>query len=71
MKNNKEFKSLGVSDRMKVSEMLGAKVAIIMNKARDKANKILAITGHAVNVKVEFYRLEQPQPVETKEVTNG
>lgn len=72
MKNVNDFKSLGVSERMKLSEKLGAKVAIIVNKAMEKCNKILLPIGHGVNIKIEFYKLEPKLAEETeKEMTNG
>lgn len=72
MKNGKEFKQLGVSEKLKLSESLGAKVAKIMNIAREKANKILLPTGYGVNITVEFYKLEAPkQETKEQEVTNG
>jgi hypothetical protein len=66
MKNNKEFNQLGISDKMKAGEELGAKVAKIMNDARKKANKLLAKSGHGVNINVDFYKLDVKE-----EVVNG
>lgn len=66
MKKAKQIKQLSVSDKMKAGEMLGAKVAKIMNKAREQANKVLAESGHGVNINVDFYKLN-----ENKEVVNG
>lgn len=57
MKKSKEFNQLGLSERMNMSEMLGSKVAIIFNKARDKANKILKPAGFEINIKVDFCRI--------------
>ncbi len=78
MKNSKDFKDLGVGQRMNLSEKLGSKVAIIMNKAREKCNKILQPTGYGVNINVDFYRLDQAKslPVESETIkeevnTNG
>lgn len=68
MKKVKDFNKLGVSERMRVSESLGAKVAIIFNKARERANKILAPTGYGVNIQVDFYKVE---PAKQEEVING
>lgn len=61
--NNK----LSVSEQMKAGEKLGAKVAKIMNKARAQANKVLAESGHEVNINVDFIKIEQ----KTEEVNNG
>jgi hypothetical protein len=66
MKNNKEFNKLGIADKMKAGEELGAKVAKIMNDARKKANKILAESGHGVNINIDFYKLDKEE-----EVANG
>lgn len=71
MESNNKNKHLSVSERMKASEKLGAEVAKIMNKARAKANKLLLPTGHGININVDFYKLEDDQPAETKEVTSG
>lgn len=72
MKKGKEFNQLGIGEKMKLSESLGAKVAKIMNMAREKCNVLLQATGYGINIKVDFYRLDQPQEAEVKEeVTNG
>lgn len=69
MKNAKENKQLSVSEQMKAGEKLGAKVAKIINKARAQANKILAESGHEVNITVDFVKTPAEQVKE--EVTNG
>jgi hypothetical protein len=69
MKKDNEIKQLSVSERLRNSEMLGAKVAKIVNKARAQANKILAETGCGVNITVDFYNLDEP--IKNEEVTNG
>lgn len=74
MKKQKEFKQLGVGEKLKLSEMLGSKVAIIMNKAREKCNKLLQPIGYGVNINVDFYRLDEQVKDTIKkdtEVANG
>lgn len=73
MEKKKEFKNLGVGEKLKFTESLGAKVATIMNKARAKCNKILQPTGYGVNIKIDFYRIEDTPQEELKiqEVENG
>lgn len=73
MKKNKRFKDLGVAEKMKLSEGLGAKCAIIVNKVREKCNKILLPIGHGVNISIEFYKLNDlPDQIPTnEEVTSG
>lgn len=66
----KDLNKMGVGERMKASEELGAKVATIVNKAMAACNKLLKASGHGVNIKVEFYRLEEKEPQST-EMTNG
>lgn len=61
-------KPLSVSEQMKVAEANGAKVAKIMNEARDKANKILKKSGHIVNINIDFCKINES---ENKEVLNG
>ncbi len=57
MKKAKETKQLSVSEQMKEAEVNGAKVAKIMNEAREKANKILKKSGHCVNINIDFCKI--------------
>lgn len=61
MKKQKEVKKLSISEKMKAGEDLGSKVAIIMNVARAKANKLLEKEGYGVDFRADFYRLEDKQ----------
>ncbi len=64
---DKETKQLSVKEQMLAAEELGSKVAKIMNDARAKANKILAKSGHTVNIQVEFCKINDTK----NEVVNG
>ena len=61
---------LSVAQRMRDSEKLGAKVATIINKARAAANLVLQSTGYAVDIKLDFYRVDEVKK-ENDEVTSG
>lgn len=67
MKKTKQTK-LSVSEQMKEADATGAKVAKIMNEAREKANKILKKSGHFVNINIDFCKINDS---ENKEVLNG
>jgi hypothetical protein len=58
MKDNKKIKPLSVSAQLNQAEANGAKVAKIMNEAREKANKILKESGHYVNINVDFCKID-------------
>lgn len=66
MENTKEIKKISISEQMKAGEKLGAKVAKIMNKAREQANKALLESGYEVNINVDFVKAPPKE-----EVTNG
>ena len=61
MKKIKETKQLSVGEQMRQAEADGAKVAKIMNDAREKANKILKKSGHFVNINVDFCKINGPE----------
>jgi hypothetical protein len=69
---DKEFNKLPISQKLKSSELLGSKVAKIMNKAMKDANKLLAEIGHGVNIQADFYKIEDQQTETPKsEIANG
>jgi hypothetical protein len=68
MEKTNEVNKLSVAQRMRDSEKLGAKVATIINKARATINKVLASSGYGVNIRLDWYRLDE---VKNEEVTNG
>lgn len=67
MKVNKSKSKPSVSSQMRSADDLGSKVAIIMNEARKKANKLLSKSGYCINVNVDFCKLVD----EKEEVLNG
>lgn len=72
MEKTKEFKQMSIGERARGLEKLGAKVAKIMNKAREQCNKLLEPLGYGVNFKAEFYRTDTDEiPPEITEKLNG
>lgn len=61
MKKSKEVKPLSISDQLKSGEISGAKVAKIMNAAKEKVDKLLAPLGYGVNFQADFYKIEPPK----------
>lgn len=52
-------------ERARMANELGLKSSQIINKALERANKLLAPYGYAMKIDLHFCELEKPQEIQT------